>query len=136
MPTVSVRYIVNDVDKAIAFYSEHLGFHEEMHPARTFAMMSRGDLRLVLSAPGGGPGGGQAMPDGTMPTPGGWNRFAIEVADLQGLVERLRQGGVRFRNDIVSGVGGKQILVEDPSGNPVELFEPTISEARLSPRSS
>jgi hypothetical protein len=99
-------------------------------------MMSRGDLRLVLSAPGGGPGGGQAMPDGTLPSPGGWNRFAIEVSDLEGLVERLRQRGARFRNDIVSGVGGKQILVEDPSGNPVELFEPTIGEARLSAQSS
>ena len=87
MPTVSVRYIVNDVDEAIAFYSEHLGFHEDMHPAPAFAMMSRGDLRLVLSAPGGGPGGGQAMPDGTLPAPGGWNRFAIEVSDLEGLVE-------------------------------------------------
>jgi catechol 2,3-dioxygenase-like lactoylglutathione lyase family enzyme len=136
MPTVSVRYIVNDVDEAIAFYSEHLGFHEDMHPAPAFAMMSRGDLRLVLSAPGGGPGGGQAMPDGTLPSPGGWNRFAIEVSDLEGLVERLRRDGARFRNDIVSGVGGKQILVEDPSGNPVELFEPTIGEARLSPQSS
>jgi catechol 2,3-dioxygenase-like lactoylglutathione lyase family enzyme len=136
MPTVSVRYIVNDVDEAIAFYSGHLGFHEDMHPAPAFAMMSRGDLRLVLSAPGGGPGGGQAMPDGTLPSPGGWNRFAIEVNDLEGLVERLRRGGARFRNDIVSGVGGKQILVEDPSGNPVELFEPTIGEARLSPQSS
>ena len=136
MPTVSVRYIVNDVDEAIAFYSDHLGFHEDMHPAPAFAMMSRGDLRLVLSAPGGGPGGGRAMPDGTLPSPGGWNRFAIEVGDLEGMVERLRQGGVRFRNDIVAGVGGKQILVEDPSGNPVELFEPTIGEARLSPASS
>jgi catechol 2,3-dioxygenase-like lactoylglutathione lyase family enzyme len=136
MPSVSVRYIVNDVDEAIAFYGEHLGFHEDMHPAPAFAMMSRGDLRLVLSAPGGGPGGGQAMPDGTLPSPGGWNRFAIEVSDLDGLVERLRRRGVRFRNEIVSGVGGKQILVEDPSGNPVELFEPTIAEARLSPQSS
>lgn len=131
MPTVSVRYIVNDVDEAIAFYSLHLGFHEDMHPAPTFAMMSRGDLRLVLSAPGGGPGGGQAMPDGSVPSPGGWNRFAIEVADLDGLVERLRQQGARFRNDVVTGVGGKQILLEDPSGNPVELFEPTLQEARL-----
>ena len=136
MPTVSVRYIVNDVDEAIAFYSQHLGFREDMHPAPTFAMMSRGDLRLVLSAPGGGPGGGQAMPDGTLPSPGGWNRFSIEVTDLEALVERLRQDGAHFRNDIVAGVGGKQILVEDPSGNPVELFEPTIGEARLSPASS
>src|SRR3954469_9031060 len=131
MASVSVRYIVNDVDAAIAFYCEHLGFEEVMHPAPTFAMLSRGDLRLVLSAPGGGPGGGQAMPDGTVPTPGGWNRFSLEVADLDELVERLRKKGVHFRNDVVTGVGGKQILVDDPSGNPVELFEPTIPEAKL-----
>ena len=98
MPTVSVRYIVNDVDEAIAFYGQHLGFREDMHPAPTFAMMSRGDLRLVLSAPGGGPGGGQAMPDGTLPSPGGWNRFSIEVSDLEGLVERLRQGAGRLNH--------------------------------------
>ena len=94
-------------------------------------MLSRGDLRLVLSAPGGGPGGGQAMPDGTMPQPGGWNRFSIEVADLASTVSRLRHQGVRFRNEIVTGMGGKQIIAEDPSGNPVELFEPTRPEARL-----
>ena len=131
MATVSVRYIVNDVDAAIAFYTNHLGFAEVMHPAPAFAMLSRGDLRLVLSAPGGGPGGGQEMPDGTMPQPGGWNRFAIEVADLAGTVDQLRGHGVRFRNDIVTGTGGKQILAEDPSGNPVELFEPILPEARL-----
>ena len=136
MPSVSVRYIVNDVDEALAFYSQHLGFREDMHPASTFAMMSRGDLRLVLSAPGGGPGGGQAMADGTLPSPGGWNRFAIEVTDLDGTVGQLRRAGARFRNDIVSGVGGRQILLEDPSGNPVELFEPAIAQARLSPESS
>ena len=131
MATVSVRYIVNDVDAAIAFYTNHLGFAEVMHPAPAFAMLSRGDLRLVLSAPGGGPGGGQEMPDGTMPQPGGWNRFAIEVADLAGTVDQLRGHGVRFRNDIVTGTGGKQILAEDPSGNPVELFEPILPEAKL-----
>lgn len=131
MATVQVRYIVNDVDQAIPFYCEHLGFQEDMHPAPTFAMLSRGDLRLVLSAPGGGPGGGAAMPDGTVPEPGGWNRFAVEVSDLSGMVDRLRQAGVHFRNEIVTGVGGKQILVEDPSGNPVELFEPLRQEARL-----
>jgi catechol 2,3-dioxygenase-like lactoylglutathione lyase family enzyme len=131
MATVSVRYIVNDVAAAIAFYSQDLGFTEVMHPAPSFAMLSRGDLRLVLSAPGGGPGGGQAMPDGTMPQPGGWNRFAIEVTDLAGTVERLRRNGVRFRNDIVAGTGGRQIIAEDPSGNPVELFEPLLPEARL-----
>ncbi|HYK71133.1 MAG TPA: VOC family protein [Streptosporangiaceae bacterium] len=136
MATVSVRYFVDDVDTAIRFYCERLGFSELMHPAPTFAMLSRGDLRLVLSAPGGGPGGGQAMPDGTLPSPGGWNRFMLEVADLDGLVETLRQQGTVFRNDIVSGVGGRQILLEDPSGNPVELFEPMLPEARLSQRES
>jgi catechol 2,3-dioxygenase-like lactoylglutathione lyase family enzyme len=131
MPTVQVRYIVNDVDAAIAFYCQQLGFHEDMHPAPTFAMLSLGDLRLVLSAPGGGPGGGQAMPDGRLPQPGGWNRFAIEVSDLSATVDRLSRAGAHFRNDIVTGVGGKQILVDDPSGNPIELFEPVLPEARL-----
>jgi len=131
MATVSVRYIVDDVDAAIVFYCQNLGFTEVMHPAPAFAMLSRGDLRLVLSAPGGGPGGGQAMPDGTLPRPGGWNRFAIEVTDLASTVERLRGTGVRFRNEIVTGVGGKQVIAEDPSGNPVELFEPSLPEAKL-----
>jgi catechol 2,3-dioxygenase-like lactoylglutathione lyase family enzyme len=130
--SVSVRYIVNNVDEAIAFYCGQLGFTEVMHPAPAFAMLSRGDLRLTLSAPGGGPGGGQAMPDGTLPAPGGWNRFAIEVDDIESDVARLRDNGARFRNDIVTGVGGKQILVEDPSGNPVELFQPLVDEAKLS----
>ena len=131
MATVQVRYIVNDVDAAINFYCQHLGFHEDMHPAPSFAMLSRGDLRLVLNSPGGPGGGSQAMPDGTRPTPGGWNRFTLEVTDLSATVDALRKTGVRFRNEIVTGVGGKQILVEDPSGNPVELFEPTRAEARL-----
>jgi catechol 2,3-dioxygenase-like lactoylglutathione lyase family enzyme len=131
MASVSVRYIVDDVDAAIAFYCGHLGFEEQMHPAPTFAMLTRGDLRLVLSAPSGQGGGGQAMPDGTMPQPGGWNRFSLEVPDLAATVETLRAAGAHFRNDIVTGVGGKQILVDDPSGNPVELFEPTLPEARL-----
>ena len=131
MATVSVRYIVNDVDVSIEFYCQRLGFHEDMHPAPTFAMLSRGDLRLVLSATGGGPGGGQAMPDGRMPEPGGWNRFSLEVSDLAATVETLRSEGAHFRNDIVVGVGGKQILLEDPSGNLVELFEPTLPEASL-----
>ena len=132
MATVSVRYIVDDVDKAIAFYCDQLGFDEVMHPAPSFAMLSHGDLRLVLSAPGGGPGGGQAMPDGTSPQPGGWNRFQLEVDDLEATVANLREHGAHFRNDLVTGVGGKQILVEDPAGNPIELFQPTIAEARLS----
>jgi catechol 2,3-dioxygenase-like lactoylglutathione lyase family enzyme len=132
MPTVSIRYIVDDVDAAIAFYRDNLGFTAVMHPAPAFAMLSRGDLRLLLSAPGAGPGGGQAAPDGSLPAPGGWNRFAIEVTDLAATVSGLRNKGVRFRNQIVTGMGGKQILAEDPSGNPVELFEPILPEARLS----
>ena len=131
MASVSVRYIVDDVDAAIAFYCGHLGFEELMHPAPAFAMLVRGELRLALSAPGGGPGGGQAMPDGTLPAPGGWNRFAIEVDDLDAAVDRLRGVGVRFRSEPITGVGGRQVIVDDPSGNPVELFQPTRAEARL-----
>jgi catechol 2,3-dioxygenase-like lactoylglutathione lyase family enzyme len=126
----TVRYIVDDVDAALTFYCERLGFREVMHPAPAFAMVARGDLRLVLSRPGGGPGGGAAMPDGTLPSPGGWNRFSIEVDDLDATVDELRTAGVHFRNEVVNGVGGRQILVDDPSGNPVELFQPTIPEAR------
>jgi catechol 2,3-dioxygenase-like lactoylglutathione lyase family enzyme len=131
MASISVRYIVDNVAAAIAFYCEQLDFHLVMHPAPTFAMLDRDELRLVLSAPSSQGGGGQAMPDGTKPEPGGWNRFVIEVTDLADRVELLRQHGVHFRNDIVVGVGGKQILLEDPAGNPIELFEPTIREARL-----
>lgn len=134
MATVSVRYIVDDVDTAIAFYCGHLGFEEKMHPAPTFAMLTRGDLRLVLSAPSGVGGGGQTMPDGTSPEPGGWNRFMLELDDLATSVAALRDAGVHFRNDIVTGVGGKQILIDDPSGNPIELFQPTRPEASLSTR--
>ena len=133
MPTVSVRYIVDDVDAAIAFYRDRLGFTEVMHPAPAFAMLARGDLRLVLSAPNPSGGGGQAMPDGTVPEPGGWNRFMLQVEDLEAVVGTLRDAGVRFRNEIVTGVGGRQILVEDPAGNPVELFQPLRDEARLGP---
>jgi catechol 2,3-dioxygenase-like lactoylglutathione lyase family enzyme len=132
--TVSVRYIVDDVDAAIAFYRDHLGFREQMHPDPAFAMLTRGDLRLVLVAPvpAGHPGGGsRPMPDGTPQRPGGWNRFMIEVPDVAAAAEKLRAAGVRFRNEIVAGVGGKQVMIEDPSGNPVELFEPTRPEARL-----
>lgn len=128
--TVSVRYIVHDVDAAIAFY-EQLGFRVEMYPASAFAMLSRGDLRLLLSAPGGGPGGGAPTPDGRLPEPGGWNRFQLEVGDLEARIEQLRTQGATFRNELVTGIGGKQILLEDPSGNLVELFEPTLDEARL-----
>jgi len=128
---VQVRYIVRDVEAAIAFYTQLLGFHLDMHPAPAFAMLSRGDLRLVLSVPNPSAGGGQTMPDGRQQEPGGWNRFAIQVNDLEAMVRTLRKAGAHFRNEIVTGVGGKQILVEDPSGNPIELFEPIIDEARL-----
>jgi catechol 2,3-dioxygenase-like lactoylglutathione lyase family enzyme len=136
MATVSVRYIVDDVDAAIAFYCRRLGFQEDMHPGPAFAMLSRGALRLALSAPGVDPGsgGGRAMADGTMPEPGGWNRFQLEVGDLDAAVEDLREHGARFRSDIVTGRGGRQILVEDPSSNLVELFEPAGREPARSGR--
>ena len=124
MATVSVRYIVDDVDEAVAFYCGHLGFREQLRPAPTFAMLQRGDLRLALSAPGGPGGGGQAMPDGTTPQPGGWNRFMLDVDDLESVVAALQAAGVRLRSGILHGVGGDQVIVEDPSGNPVELFSP------------
>lgn len=135
MSTVSVRYIVDDVDAAIAFYRDHLGFSEQMHPDPAFAMLTRGDLRLVLVAPvpAGHPGGGsRPMPDGTLQQPGGWNRIMLEVPDLAAAAGELRAAGVRFRNEIVVGVGTRQVMIEDPAGNPVELFEPTRAEARLS----
>jgi catechol 2,3-dioxygenase-like lactoylglutathione lyase family enzyme len=125
MAQVSVRYIVDDVDAAIGFYRDLLGFTVDMRPAPPFAMLSRGDLRLLLSAPSGQGGGGQAMPDGRRPEPGGWNRFQVEVSGLETEVERLRAAGATFRNEIVHGMGGNQILLEDPSGNLVELFEST-----------
>jgi catechol 2,3-dioxygenase-like lactoylglutathione lyase family enzyme len=131
MAKVQVRYIVNNVDEAITFYTTHLGFKLDMHPAPPFAMLSRNDLRLVLSAPNPSGGGGQPMPDGTQQTAGGWNRFAIEVTDISTFIEALQKAGVHFRNNIVTGVGGKQIIVDDPSGNPIELFEPTLPEAQL-----
>jgi catechol 2,3-dioxygenase-like lactoylglutathione lyase family enzyme len=121
---VTVRYIVDDVDSAIPFYTEHLGFGVEMHPAPGFAILTRGDLRLMLNAPTGPGGAAQPMPDGRRPEPGGWNRIQLEVDDLAGEVETLRDAGAQFRNEIVTGSGGKQILLDDPAGNPIELFEP------------
>ena len=123
MTKVNVRYIVNDVDAAIAFYTEMLGFGVDLHPAPGFASLSQGNLQLLLNRPGAG-GAGQAMPDGQMPAPGGWNRIQIEVENLAALVDKLKAAGCHFRNDIVQGNGGKQILVNDPSGNAIELFEP------------
>ena len=127
MATVSVRYIVDDVDAAVAFYTAHLGFKAQMKPAPGFAMLSRGALRLLLSTPGGGGGAGETMPDGRRPAPGGWNRVQLEVEDLAQVVAALRAAGARFRNDIVVGRGGKQILLDDPSGNCIELFQPHSS---------
>jgi catechol 2,3-dioxygenase-like lactoylglutathione lyase family enzyme len=131
MARVGVRYIVDDVDAAISFYCEQLGFSEVMHPAPTFAMLSKDDLRLALSAPSGEGGGGQTLADGRVPEPGGWNRFQLQVDDIESTVEALRAGGAQFRSEIITGVGGKQVLVEDPAGNPVELFQPTREEAKL-----
>ena len=123
MGKVSVRYIVADVDDAISFYTKILGFQVDLHPAPGFASLSKGDLRLLLNRPGAG-GAGQPMPGGQSPVPGGWNRIQIEVEDLAATVEKLKGAGCRFRNQIVIGNGGKQILIDDPSGNPIELFEP------------
>ena len=134
MSTVSVRYLVTDIAAAIDFYTTRLGFDVQMHPNDKFAMLARGDLRLVLVTPVGPdePGGGGApMPDGTMQQPGGWNRFSLEVEDLDATVAALRQHGARFRNDVITGIGGKQIILDDPAGNPVELFQPLHADARL-----
>jgi catechol 2,3-dioxygenase-like lactoylglutathione lyase family enzyme len=121
---VSVRYIVSDVDAAVAFYRDMLGFEVGMQPAQGgFAALMKGDLRLLINRPGAG-GAGQSMPDGNTPAPGGWNRIMVEVNDLDTLVGELRQKGASFRNEIVTGNGGKQILLEDPSGNAIELFQP------------
>jgi catechol 2,3-dioxygenase-like lactoylglutathione lyase family enzyme len=124
METVSVRYIVDEVELAVAFYTTHLQFGVVVHPGPGFAMLERGNLRLLLNKPGGGGGAGQSMPDGQSPEPGGWNRVQLPVENLAQEVDRLQQAGCRFRNEIVVGNGGKQILLEDPSGNLVELFEP------------
>jgi catechol 2,3-dioxygenase-like lactoylglutathione lyase family enzyme len=124
MANVSVRYIVHDVDSAIAFYTTHLGFTVEFRPAPGFARLARGDLRLLLNAPTGPGGAAQPMPDGRVPGPGGWNRIQLEVEDIADTVERMRADGCRFRSEVITGQGGLQILLDDPSGNPVELFQP------------
>jgi catechol 2,3-dioxygenase-like lactoylglutathione lyase family enzyme len=121
--TPTIRYFVDDIDAAVDFYRQHLGFEAELRTTPVFAMLYRGDLRLLLSVPGTHPGG-HALPDGTLPAPGGWNRMLIQVADLDATVESLRRAGVHFRADQPSGVAVRQVLLEDPSGNPIELFEP------------
>lgn len=123
MATVSFRYITDDADAAVAFYTERLGFTVDMHPGPGFAMLSRGDLRLLLNQPGAG-GAGRSTPDGRVPEPGGWSRIVLEVSDLEREVEVLREAGASFRNEIVTGQAGSQILLEDPAGNPIELFQP------------
>jgi catechol 2,3-dioxygenase-like lactoylglutathione lyase family enzyme len=118
MSQISVRYIVNNVDGVLPFYTERLGFKVDMHPAPGFAALSRGDLRLLLNQPGAG-GAGQLSPQ-----PGGWNRFQVEVSDLETTVQEMKAAGVKLRSEIITGNGGKQVVAEDPSGNPIELFQP------------
>lgn len=123
MNKVSVRYIVQNVDAVLPFYTEQLGFTLDMHPAPGFAVLSLGNLRLLLNQPGAG-GAGQSLPQGQTPAPGGWNRIQIEVEDLAATVEKLKRSGAHFRSEIIAGNGGRQIILDDPSGNPIELFEP------------
>jgi catechol 2,3-dioxygenase-like lactoylglutathione lyase family enzyme len=127
--TLMVRYIVNDVDRTAAFYTDHLGFHVAAQTGPHFALLERDNLQVVLSPPQGPGGGSQPMPDGRRPEPGGWNRIIVTSSNLERDVEGLKEAGVKFRNDIVAGPGGRQILIEDPSGNPIELFEPARSSA-------
>lgn len=123
MESISIRYIVENAEEAARFYHDLLGFNVEANPGPGFAMLSKGALRLLLNAAGAG-GAGQQMPDGTSPRPGGWNRIQLQSDDLEAEIERLSGFGARFRNTLVQGRGGKQILLEDPSGNLIELFEP------------
>ena len=119
---VNVRYMVDDVEAAIAFYTTHFGFTVRSNAAPAFADIVRGPLRILLSGPKSS--AGRPMPDGRQPGPGGWNRIHFIVEDIEAEVARLRAAGVRFRNDIINGPGGKQIVLDDPSGNPIELFQP------------
>jgi catechol 2,3-dioxygenase-like lactoylglutathione lyase family enzyme len=121
---VNVRYMVDDVEAAVAFYTEHFGFELLSSAAPAFADVRRGNLRLLLSGPASS--AGRPMPDGRQPAPGGWNRIHLIVSDLAAEVERLRAAGLTFRNDIVNGPGGSQILLDDPAGNPIELFQPAV----------
>jgi catechol 2,3-dioxygenase-like lactoylglutathione lyase family enzyme len=125
-----VRYIVNDVDAAIGFYTKHLRFSVSDQSGSHFALLARGNLQLVLSPPKGPGGGSQPTPDGRRPEPGGWNRIIVQSSNLERDVETLQKADVKFRSDVVAGPGGRQILIEDPSGNLVELFEPAPESAR------
>ena len=129
MATPAVRYLVDDVAEAIAFYTGHFGFTVQMNPGPGFAMLTGGGLRLMLNAVGGSGGASQPMPDGTMPSPGGWNRFMFEVQDLDAVADGLRRAGVHLRSEVITGFGGRQVVVDDPSGNPIELFEPKEAAA-------
>ena len=129
LDALMVRYIVDDVDAAIAFYTMHLGFRVEAQSGPYFAILARENLQVVLSPPHGPGGGSQPMADGTRPEPGGWNRIIVKTSTLDADVQALKKAGVEFRNDVVSGPGGRQVLVQDPSGNLVELFEPAASGA-------
>jgi len=124
MTNISVRYVVDDVDAAVDFYTSLLQFEVAMRPGPGFAMLRRGELRLLLNSPGGGGGAGQTLADGARPEPGGWNRFQLEVDDLDEVVAGVRKAGAELRGDVIIGRGGRQALVPDPAGNLVELFEP------------
>jgi catechol 2,3-dioxygenase-like lactoylglutathione lyase family enzyme len=124
MTGIAVRYIVDDAEAAVAFYRDRLGFEVKAQPGPGFAILAREGARLLLSEPSGPGGAAQPMPDGRRPEPGGWNRIQLEVDDVDAMAEVLRRAGVQLRSDVIRGRGGSQVLVEDPSGNPVELFEP------------
>ena len=124
MDTIRVRYMVNDLDPAVTFYTEHLGFQVKQESKPNFALLSRGPLDLVLSTPFGPGGAAKPMLDGRHAEPGGWNRIIINVDDLGAEVARLREAGIKFRNEVATGPGGSEILLDDPSGNPIELFQP------------
>jgi catechol 2,3-dioxygenase-like lactoylglutathione lyase family enzyme len=124
---VAIRYIVRDIESSVAFYTRLLGFDVRMQVKGAFAHLTLGDLQLFINQPGAG-GAGQPMPDGAIPAPGGWNRFQVQVKNIERVYEKLKEAGATFRNNIVTGVGGKQVLLEDPSGNLIELFEPASQQ--------
>ena len=131
----TVRYFVTDLDDAVAFYRDLLGFEEELRPSPAFAMLYRGDLRLLLSVPGHA-GGGDVLPDGSVPAPGGWNRMVLRVGDLDAMVTELHSKGARLRTAIITGVAVRQVLLHDPAGNIVELFEPGVGYHERAPHTA